>query len=193
MKKYLVLLTVMVWSGFIGCTQAPALKIYSLNIPEAQAVLASPYAAKTIKVPYPYSTGEELSQKMQFEYGNTGRGAYQNAQWSNSLGKLLQGSLVEVLDNSRLFKTVVLDTSAVREDYRLESTIFAFRHTVEANRSYALVSIQFTLVDTKEGHVLKSRRFSYHEATPTLDAEGYVKAVNVVLSRLSTDLVEWLR
>ena len=193
MKKYFVLSVVLVWSGFMGCTQAPALKIYSLNIPQLQAVPASLYATKTIKVPYPYSTGEELSQKMQFAYGNTNRGAYQNAQWSNSLGKLLQGTLVEVLDNSRLFKTAVLDTSAVREDYRLESTIFAFHHAVEANRSYALVSIQFTLVDTKEGQVLKSRRFSYQEATPTVDSEGYAKAVNVALSRLSADLVQWLR
>ena len=192
MKKYFVLSVVLVWSGFMGCTQAPALKIYSLNIPQLQAVPASLYATKTIKVPYPYSTGEELSQKMQFAYGNTSRGAYQNAQWSNSLGKLLQGTLVEVLDNSRLFKTAVLDTSAVREDYRIESTVFAFRHTVEANRSYALVSIQFTLVDTKEGQVLKSRRFSYQEATPTVDAEGYAKAVNVALSRLSRDLLQWL-
>lgn len=192
MKKYLVLLVVMVWSGFMGCTQAPALKIYSFKIPQAQAVHTSPYATKTIKVPYPYSAGEEISQKMQFAYGNTSRGSYQNAQWSNHLSKLLQGVWIDVLDNSRLFKTVVLDTSSAKEDYRLESTIFAFRHSVEASGSYARISIHFTLVDTKEGHVLKSKRFSYQENTPTVDAEGYVKAVNIALKKLSRDLLLWL-
>ena len=179
--------------GLVGCTKEPALKVYSLDTPTLSAVYGNTYKNKSMKVTYPQSLKDKVSQKMNFSYSSVDSGNYQNSEWSNNMRKLLQGTFVEVLDESKLFKVVLSDTSTVREDYRLESTIFAFQHRVRGEHSDAVVSIQFNLINTESGNLVKSKRFSYAEATPTTDAKGYVSATNVAIEKLSRDLVAWLR
>ena len=179
--------------GALGCTKQPALKVYSLDTPAVSAVYGNTHKNKTIKVTYPQSLKDKLSQKMNFSYSSIESGTYQNSEWSNNMRKLLQGTFVEVLDKSKLFKAVLSDTSTVKEDYRLESNIFAFEHRVRGTESDALVSIQFNLISVDTGRLLKTKRFTYKEPTPTTNAKGYVAATNRALSRLSNDLVTWLR
>lgn len=189
--KHIVFISILI--GLLGCTKQPALKVYSLGTPTVDAVQSSAYTNKSVKVTYPHSLKDAVSQKMNFSYSSIDSGNYQNSEWSNNMRKLLQGTFVEVLDESKLFKVVLPDTSTVKEDYRLESTIFAFHHRVRGEQSHAVVSIQFNLINIGTGHLVKSKKFSYAEATPTTDATGYVTATNAAVTRLSRDLVAWLR
>ena len=190
-SKPLVFISIFI--ALLGCTKEPALKFYSLDTPTVSPVYANIFKNKSIKVTYPQSLKSKVSQKMNFSYSSVDSGYYQNSEWSNNMRKLLQGTFVEVLDESRLFKVVLSDTSTVKEDYRLESTIFAFQHRVRGEHSDAIVSIQFNLLNIETGNLLKSKRFSYSEATPTTDAKGYASATNVAVSKLSSDLVDWLK
>ena len=193
MRKSKQLAFIIILIGLLGCTKEPALKVYSLEVPPVGAVQNSAYKRKSIKVTYPQSLKDQISQKMNFSYSSIDSGNYQNSEWSNNMRKLLQGTFIEVLDESKLFKVVLSNASTVKEDYRLESTIFAFHHRVRGEESHAVVSMQFNLINTDTGHLVKSKRFSYKEATPTTDAKGYVTATNVAVSKLSRDLVTWLR
>jgi len=179
--------------GLLGCTKEPALKTYSLNVSHAGMIQSNTYKSKSIKVIYPEGLKNKMSQKMNFSYSSTERGTYQNSEWSDNMSKLLQGTFIEVLDESKLFKVVLSDASRAKEDYRLESTVFAFEHRVREEESHAIVSIQFNLINVETGRIVKSKRFTYKEGTPTTDAKGYVAATNIALSRLSKDLVTWLR
>jgi len=191
MKKTIVFMFLVV--GFTACTKAPALKVYTLDIPQTGVSQSSHYHTKTIKITYPQSLREQMSQKMNFSYSMSDRGTYQNSEWSNNMSKLLQGTIIDVLDSSRLFKAVLSDTSTLKENYRLESNIFAFEHRVRGKHSHSVVSIQFTLIDADMGKLVKSKRFSYQEPTLSTDAKGYASATNVIMSSLSSDLVRWLR
>ncbi len=187
------IVTMMIAVGFIGCSKAPVINVYSLNVPQVQTETASAYKDKSIKVTFPQSIKEPMSEKMQFSYTTNDRGTYQNSQWSNHMSRILQGTFIEVLDKSRLFKIVLSDMSTLEENYRLESNIFDFEHQVRGSDSYAVVSIQFTLINADTGRLVKSKRFSYQEPTPTTDAKGYAKATNKVIVKLSQDLLEWLK
>lgn len=189
--KQLTLITILI--GLLGCTKEPALKVYSLDVTPVSAVHSSSYKSKSIKVIYPQSLKNTISQKMYFSYSSMERGAYNNSEWSNNMSKLLQGTFIEALDGSRIFKAVISDTSTAKEDYRLESNIFAFEHRVRGSQSDSVISIQFNLISVETGRMAKSKRFTYVEPTPTTDAKGYVKATNIALSKLSKDLVAWLR
>ncbi len=193
MRSSKLITCIIILIALVGCTKEPALKVYSLDMPHVATVQSNAYKNKNIKVIYPQSAREDISQKMNFTYSSSDSGSYQNSEWSNNMSKLLQGMFIEVLDNSRLFKTVLLDTSTALEDYRLESTIFAFHHRVRGSESHAIVSIQFNLINIGTGRLVKSKRFSYQEATPTIDAKGYVTATNRVIVRLSKDLLQWLK
>ena len=188
-----ILTSVILCAGLLGCTQAPVLKVYSLDIPEVQKVNNSAYKQKVIKVSFPQSLREQMSQKMNFSYSHNDYGTYMNSEWSNHMSKLLQGTVIDVLDSSKLFKAVLPDTTTLKVNYRLESNIFAFEHQVREKVSHSIISIQFTLIDANTGKLVKSKRFTYKEATPSTDAQGYASATNVAMGRLSKDLVGWLR
>ena len=190
MIKYLVSIVALLL--FSACSKAPVLKLYTLDVPQTNSVTYSPYHLKTIKVTYPQSLKEQFTQKMNFSYSLSDRGTYQNSQWSNTMGKLLQGTLIDILEKSRLFNAVLSDTSTLQENYRLESNIFAFEHRVRGKLSHSVVSIQFTLIDADSGKLVKSKRFSYQEPTSSTDAKGYAIATNVIIDKLSKDLLEWL-
>lgn len=192
-SKFQTIVMMMAAAGFIGCSKAPILNVYSLNVPKVQTETTRAYKHKSIKVSYPQSIREQMSEKMQFSYAANDRGIYQNSQWSNDMNRLLQGVFIEVLDGSRLFKVVLSDMSTLQENYRLESTIFDFEHQVRGEDSYAIVSIQFTLISADTGRLVKSKRFSYQERTPTTDAKGYATATNRIMIRLSDDLLKWIQ
>ena len=189
-SKILILGTMI---ALLGCTKAPALKVYSVNVPDIQVTKNHHYSTKTIKVTFPQSLREQMSQKMNFSYSNNDRGTYQNSEWSNNMSKLLQGTFIEVLESSRLFKAVLSNSTTLKTNYRLESNVFAFEHRVRDTQSHAVISMQFTLINADTGVLVKTKRFSYSEATPSINAEGYASATNVALARLSKDLVGWLR
>ncbi len=192
MKMKTTILTICVLVAFTACTKAPALKVYTLVTPQTSAISSSVYKTKTIKVTYPQSLREQMSQKMNFSYSISDRGTYQNSEWSNNMSKLLQGTLIDVLERSKLFKAVLSDTSTLKENYRLESNIFAFEHRVRGENSHSVVSIQFTLIDADSGKLVKSKRFSYQELTPSTDAKGYATATNRVMTKLTHALVNWM-
>jgi len=191
MKPYLVVMTLLV--SIVACTQAPALKVYTLDVPNISMEKNAQYRHKILKVTFPQSMREELSEKMNFSYSNDERGVYQNSQWSNTMNKLLQGTLIDMLDKSRLFKTVLSDTSTLQEDYRLESNIFMFEHQVRGTHSHSVISIQFTLIDGNTGKLIKSKRFTYREKTKSTDAKGYVNATNIAIATLGRDLIHWMK
>ncbi len=189
--KKLALIFVLLWVSGCSSKQAP-LKVYTLNAPMVVKTSSSKFRHKTIKVMYPQSLKEKISQKMRYSYSSAEQGVYQNSQWSNNIGKLLEGTFIQALDGSKLFKAVLPYASTAQEDYRLESNIFAFSHQVRGEQSHALVSIQFTLVNTDTGKLVKTKRFSYKVATKSIDAKGYVEATNEAVDRLTKDLLRWL-
>ena len=187
-----ILIFILLWLS--GCSSKQAsLKVYTLDAPKAVETSSSKFRNKTIKVSFPQTLKEKISSKMRYSYSMSEQGAYLNAQWSNNIGKLLQGTVIQTLEQSRLFKAVLPYESTAGEDYRLETSIFDFSHHVRGTSSHAVVSIQFSLINTYTGRLIETKRFSYRESTPTLDAQGYVIATNVAVDKLSRDLVHWLR
>ena len=190
-------LTIWIAALFVlnGCAfkeSAPVTE-YTLSANPVAAVSSSQYRNRTIKVSYPDSIKERLSRNINYSYSLSDRGVYQNSQWSNAIPRLIQGSVIEALEQSHIFKGVLPFSSTAYADYRLESSVYDFSHHVRGEESYAIVSIRFTLIDTDSGKMTKTRKFSYKEYTKTVDAKGFVAAANVAMSKLSKDLVNWLR
>ncbi len=178
-----------------GCSLKDAGPIteYSLSASPVPAVSSSRFRSRTLEITYPESLKEKLSRDISYSYSLSDRGVYQNSQWSNSSARLIQGTLIEGMEQSRIFKGVLSYASTAYADYRLESTVYDFSHHIRGEASYSIVSIKFVLIDTSTGKMVKTRKFSYKESTKTVDARGYVEATNIAMSRLVRDLAGWLR
>ena len=191
-KQWAWVLTLFLLSG-CAIKESKPMAEYTLSANPVSPLSSSRYKNKTIKVSYPDSLKEKLTRDINYSYSLSERGVYQNSQWSNALPYLVQGSVIEALEQSRLFKGVLPFSSTAYEDYRLESTIYDFSHHVRGEASYAILSMRLTLIDTSTGKMTKTRKFSYKEYTNTVDAKGFVAAANVAMSKLSRDMVAWLR
>jgi cholesterol transport system auxiliary component len=191
-KKFFIIVSLFLLSG-CSLKEAVPLKIYTLDAGNVTSIKYSSHRSQTIKVSYPQALKDRLTNRMSYSYSSSERGEYQNSQWSNNTGKLIQGNIIQILVQSRVFKAVLPYESTAGEDLRLESTVFDFSHHVRGEASYAVVSIQFNLIDTYSGNLIKTKRFSYKENTQTLDAKGYVEASNKAMRRLAQDLIIWLR
>jgi len=192
MRYLLILLSLLFLSG-CGFHEAPVMKVYRIVIPSVEAVSAAKYRHKIVKVSYPVALGEKLNDAMYYSYSLSDRGEYLNSRWSNDAGKMVQGFLIQTLTRAKLFKVAVPVMSELEENFRLESTLFDFSHHIRGEASYAVLSLQFMLVDAESGHLLKTHRFSYREPTRTLNAKGYAEAINRIMVKLSRDLITWLR
>ncbi len=193
-KTYAAMIIVLIlFLGGCAMKEAPPLNLYTFDTGKVTPSTYSGYRNRVIKVSYPQTLQEPISDKMAFSYGGGDRGYYQNAQWANNLGKLLQGDIIQTLQQSRLFKAVIPYASTAQEDLRLESTIYDISHHIRGEESYAVVSIGLSLIDTQTGRLVRTKRFSYREPTPTIDAKGYVAATNRALERFNQDMIRWLQ
>ena len=192
-KFYSFLILFSITFGFVGCTKQPILKIYTLDTPTTKKVATSQHKTKTLKVMYPQSLKSAISSKMLFSYSLNEQGSYENAQWSNSIAKLLEGTFIQTLEQSKIFKAVIAYTSTANEDYRLESNIFELSHEVRGNKSHSVVSIQFSLVHARKSMLIATKMFSYIIPTKTTNAKGYVDATNEAIHKMSDDLVMWIK
>jgi len=191
-KTFFLIVSLFVLSG-CSLKEAAPLKVYTLDAGNISPVNYSDHRHQTIKISYPQSLKDRLTNGMSYSYSGSERGEYENSKWSNNVGKLIQGNIIQILVQSRTFKAVLPYASTAGEDLRLESTVFDFSHHIRGEASYAIVSIQFNLINTDSGKLIKTKRFSYKKNTQTLDARGYVEATNRAMVRLSRDLVAWLR
>lgn len=178
-----------------GCSmkEAAPMKVYTLATPSMTPASYGQYRNKILKVSYPIALKEKLSDGISYSYAETDRGEYLNSRWSNDAGRLLQGNMIQILTQSGLFKVVLPFSSDVEENLRLESTVFDFSHHIRGEASYAVFSVQCTLMNAETGKLIKARRFSYREATTTKDARGYVEAVNRIMAKFGRDITDWLR
>ena len=189
--KFIFLIAVAFFITSCGFKELKPLKLYRFDTPKVYTKKHK-YKGKTLKVNYPISTKESLSYKMLYSYNNQTIGSYLNSQWAFNKGKLLEGYIINALSKAELFSSVVPYDSIVNEDYRLEVVVNNFYNLVENGKSYAILDIRFTLIDMQENRPIKTKEFRYKEAAPSVDAKGYVEAVNKALEKMANDLIEWL-
>jgi cholesterol transport system auxiliary component len=178
-----------------GCAfkEMPPIRVYTIQNSAVTVSHSTKYRQKILQLSYPRALSGRATDQMHYSYSSMERGTYQNARWENTLPRLLQGTLVAALQQSRIFKAVFPETSAIREDLRLESLIYDFSHHIRGGSSYAAVSIRFALLDAETGALVKTKRFTYSEKTTTCNAQGYVEAVNRIMKKLTADLIMWLQ
>ncbi len=195
MKRRWYMLGVLAMLAVSGCAfkEAAPMQTYTLENIKVTPVRSSSYRHKILKIAYPQTLKEKMTDRICYSYDENDRGEYLNSVWSNALEKLLQGSIIDILQQSHIFKAVVPYASSVNADYRLEILIYDLSHHIRGKDSYAVVSVQMTLIDSSTGVLVKSRRFAYRETTQSVDAKGYVAATNKIMHRFASDLLLWLK
>jgi ABC-type uncharacterized transport system auxiliary subunit len=120
-----------------------------------------------------------------------------NAQWSDTIPKLLQARIVQSFENSNYLAAVARPMDGLTADYQLAIDVRCFQVSngpdlaaQSATGPMAHVGFAAKILDDN-GRIIGSRTFDAVVPTPDLDAAGAAAAIDKAFGRAVTDLVMW--
>jgi len=165
----------------------PALQEYILS-PKISVMQSKrgKYSTKIVKVANIYASDDLHSHSMFYVEDGIKKFAYASSGWAEPPQQFLHKKVMQMVAQTKVFGFVQLPNSKVESDFILETRINDFTQYFEANdtKSYAVVSLSFTLVNSKKHTIVASKTFSSKVDVTSLDAEGGVKALSVALQEV---------
>lgn len=116
---------------------------------------------------------------------------YTQSKLSDPLIKYLNQYLIDVFENSKEFKGVLLASSSAKPDYVLESNVIKFEHNLDHNR--VDIKIKLILIDAKTKEIKGMTHLSADKNVENANAKSAVKAFNASLDELQDQITEWIK
>jgi phospholipid/cholesterol/gamma-HCH transport system substrate-binding protein len=112
-----------------------------------------------------------------------------DAQWSDSLPKLLQAKIIESFENAGYLRNVSQSIEGLSADYQLLLEIRSFQLSLTPTPT---ADVEFTAkILTKDGRILDARIFRAQVPAQSTDAPTAAAALDEAFGKAATDLVLW--
>lgn len=181
---------------FSACsTVYPPVTQFRLNLDMPKSVqMNSGCSEKSLKVAQAFSSTSLRTLDMNYVQGSTKQFAYSQAQWSVSPSNAITDNMIEMLRETKLFKSVQVFKSRSQSDMILEIDIedFIQYFSTDFKDSHANVIITLTLIDSKSSDVIATKTFSSNVDVKKLDANGGVHALSNALSNVLKESSIWM-
>ena len=102
-------------------------------------------------------------------------------EWIDTPANMLQNILTSSLEHTGLFKAVMLKTSAIKSEYRLDSQLLSLVQNFESKPSHIEFSLKVTLIDNQTNQVMASRVFIEQAVTQADTPAGGASAANMAV------------
>lgn len=162
--------------------------IYDLTAPISFPTVGK-LSTTQLAIPEPTASLQLDSQRI-LKLPSEGDPAFADAQWADSIPKLVQARLVQAFENFDIRRGVAKDSQATQSDEQLLLDIRRFQVSV-ANPASADVAITAKLV-SKDGRILSTRIFEGSENVGQLDAKSAAAAIDRAFGRVAVNLVAWV-
>lgn len=147
------------------------------NHPEGQLVVADPTAAIALD-----------TQKILVESDRSEAPRFADAQWSDTIPKLMQARIVQGFENAG-YVSVSRPLDNFATDYQLLTDIRHFR-IMSAPQATAQVELGVKLVDST-GHIIDGQTFRAETLVQDINASTATAALDDTFERAATELVVW--
>jgi cholesterol transport system auxiliary component len=195
MKSIYFFIIVMIFMSACSRTYPPY-KLYELQPQSSSAAVQQRQQVcqqKSIRIARVIVPQILMHKKMYYTQGLESY-AYSESRWTQRPVSFITSNIVQSLENSKIFASVISDTSKAKTSYLLESRVDTFmQYYIKQNSaSFVKISVTFFLLDAKSAKVLKSMHFQKEMKCKSADARGGVEALNQLLSEALKALVIWL-
>ena len=113
---------------------------------------------------------------------------YANSQWADTPARMLQPLLVNALEATGHFSSVLRAPASVAAGLRLDAEIVRLEQVFIKQPSHMRITLRVLLSDAHKGQVLGQREFDADAPTSSDDAYGGVRALNQALAPLLNDV-----
>jgi cholesterol transport system auxiliary component len=193
MKKLYMLLSFLFI--FSGCsTTVPVVTKYKISSNlSLDAQDDSSCKQKSVKVSSALASSSLMSKDMSYVKGGIKVFKYSESAWLNNPNRAVSKELINMLREIGIYKSVQESTSRSRADLIVESTLEEFMqyYSDDLQNSYALVEINFSVIDSKTSNVINTKKFSSKVDIKTLDAQGGVDGLNLALKNILHKSSKW--
>jgi cholesterol transport system auxiliary component len=117
---------------------------------------------------------------------------FATSQWVESPARMLAPLLVQRLERSGMWSSIISMPTSIRGDYRLDLTNVLLVQNFVGEPSRMRLALRSQLVNIKARQVIGTRNFESVGEALSEDAYGGVLAAQQVVSRLLDDLMNWL-
>ncbi len=117
----------------------------------------------------------------------------EEAQWSDTIPKMLQAKIIQSFENSNYFGAVARPMDGLTPDYQLLVDIHSFQieaPSAAADKSLAHVAFAAKIVGDK-GRIVASRTFDAHAAATNVTAAGSAAALDEAFQEAVKQLAAW--
>jgi phospholipid/cholesterol/gamma-HCH transport system substrate-binding protein len=171
-----------------GSGAAPAKKT-TYNLLAAQGFAAP---AKTLKgqLALPEPTAVVMLQTQRFLFSPAGDfPGFDDAQWADSIPKLLQSKLLESFENYDVAHAPLRSMDSVTADDQIAIDIRRFQIATDKEPT-ADIALSARILD-KDGKVVASKLFQQGQKLDTVDPSGAVTAFNAAFGRIAREMIAW--
>jgi phospholipid/cholesterol/gamma-HCH transport system substrate-binding protein len=113
---------------------------------------------------------------------------FANAQWSDSVPKLLQAKIIESLENANFLRAVSRATEGIAADYQLLIDIRSFQISMLPD---PIADVEFSAKIVANGRIINAKVFHATVPTKAIDAPMAVAALSEAFGKAATELVLW--
>jgi phospholipid/cholesterol/gamma-HCH transport system substrate-binding protein len=137
------------------------------------------------------------TQRIIIDVGTGETAGVANAQWSDTIPKLLQARIVESFENSNYLGAVARPLEGLNPDYQLAIDVRSFKVSngpglAEQPATGAMGHVAFAAkILGDNGRIIGSRTFDAVAQAGDLDAAGAAAAIDKAFAKAVTDLVVW--
>jgi phospholipid/cholesterol/gamma-HCH transport system substrate-binding protein len=137
------------------------------------------------------------TQRIIIEVGTAETAGSNNAQWSDSIPKLLQAKIVQSFENSNYLGAVARPMEGLTADYQLAIDVRSFQVSnvsalAEQPAAGSMAHVAFAAkILADNGRIIGSRTFDALVPAPDLDAAAAAAAIDKAFARAVTDLIVW--
>lgn len=149
---------------------------------------------KSLKVAHAFSSKSLMADSMKYVVAEHKEYAYNESKWAQSPNASITQLLVKTIRDAEIFSSVESFKSRSRSDFILESNIDEFMQyfSKDEKESLVKVSISLSLINSKTGLVMNTKRFTKTIKTKTADANGGVEALNEAVVEIMQSITIWL-
>lgn len=192
--KHLYILIGLVFLFSACSTKTPVVVKYKISSNLGiDSISESKCKDKSIKVSSTFTSSNLMSKDMSYTQGGSKVYEYSESAWLNNPNRSVSRELIKMLRDSGIYKSVQESKSRSKSDLIVESTLEEFMqyYSDDLKKSYVVVRINFSIIDTHSSEVIAEETFKSQVDTKTLDAEGGVDALNTALKEVLNESSKW--
>ncbi|QXX75913.1 ABC-type transport auxiliary lipoprotein family protein [Methylovirgula sp. HY1] len=168
----------------------PPMAIYDLTAPHDFPPLKQAPSQRQLAIPDVTTILNFDTQQILLKPQTGATRAIANAQWSDSLPRLLQEKFIQSFENAHYLSEVTRPLDGLEADDRLLVDLRAFAIAL-GPQPHAVIDFTAKIL-SKDGKIVGARLFHAEVPAKSLDAADAAAALNTAFGKVATDLVDWV-